>query len=90
MTTSSEEIICASFEGLRIATLNRPKALNALNTNMVDLLHDAYQRWNADPDVHAIVLQGAGDKAFCAGGDIKNVVALATQGKPQEAVRCAC
>jgi enoyl-CoA hydratase/carnithine racemase len=51
--------------------LNRPKALNALTLPMIRdctrVLHD----WAEDPHVHAVVIAGAGDRAFCAGGDIR-------------------
>ncbi len=86
MTTPSI-ITLDTQQHIAIATLNRPKVLNALNTEMVDLLLNAYVQWSNDPAVHAIVLRGAGDKAFCAGGDVKGVVALAQQGNVEEAVR---
>src|ERR1700749_466911 len=52
-------------------TLNRPGALNALSLAMILELRDLLERCSAEPEVYAIVLQGAGDKAFCAGGDIR-------------------
>jgi len=52
-------------------TVNRPKALNALSFDMIrEMIHLLHQ-WEGNPAVKAIVIQGAGDKAFCAGGDIK-------------------
>ena len=51
-------------------TLNRPKALNALNTSVLKDLRDALVDAEADADIHVIVLTGAGDRAFCAGADI--------------------
>lgn len=59
-------------EGKRIghATLNKPKALNALNLEMIRLLQSKLNVWKADPDIVAVVLDGSGDKAFCAGGDV--------------------
>lgn len=53
-----------------IITLNRPKALNALNQNMVDLMDEALDRFESDENVKVVVLRGAGERALCAGGDI--------------------
>jgi enoyl-CoA hydratase/carnithine racemase len=52
------------------ATLNAPASLNALSLVMIDLLASRLDAWNADPQVAGIVLDAAGDKAFCAGGDV--------------------
>ncbi|KAF5432362.1 enoyl-CoA hydratase [Candidatus Methanophagaceae archaeon] len=54
-------------------TLNRPKALNALNTGVLKDLRDALVDAEADADIHVIVLTGAGDRAFCAGADIQEL-----------------
>jgi enoyl-CoA hydratase/carnithine racemase len=52
-------------------TLNRPTGLNALTLPMVRLLHPQLQSWANDPEIVAVVLRAAGEKAFCAGGDIR-------------------
>jgi enoyl-CoA hydratase len=79
------------FEGLTVGrernlgriTLDRPKALNALTLTMVRGLHATLQRWQDDPDVAVVVLDGAGDRAFCAGGDVKSIFeADRTNGNP--------
>ena len=54
-------------------TLNRPSGLNAINLEMVRSLQQHLDAWAADPRVKAIVLRGAGEKAFCAGGDIRSL-----------------
>jgi enoyl-CoA hydratase len=51
--------------------LNRPKALNALNLNMVRLISEALDEWERDEAVTRVVITGAGGRAFCAGGDIR-------------------
>ena len=56
---------------IALLTLNRPQALNALSLDMILELRDALGRCRADPQIHAVLLRGAGDKAFCAGGDIR-------------------
>ncbi len=55
-----------------IATLNRPEALNALNTPMLDALAEALETWDADPGVRVMIVTGS-DKAFAAGADIKEM-----------------
>ncbi|MCG9107871.1 enoyl-CoA hydratase/isomerase family protein [Laribacter hongkongensis] len=59
--------------GQRIATalLNSERTLNALTLDMIRLLAERLTRWQHDPDIALIVLAGSGDKAFCAGGDIR-------------------
>lgn len=56
-----------------IMTLNTPKSLNALSVEMCQLLSQQLEAWQADEQVVAILLKGAGDKAFCAGGDIRKL-----------------
>src|SRR5436309_9545990 len=59
-------------DGLTLLTLNRPQVANAMNTQMGRDLLAFFDAINADPLAHrTIVVTGAGDKAFCAGGDLK-------------------
>ena len=51
--------------------MNRPKALNALDSNMIQGSLRALKEWADDPHVHAVVIEGAGERAFCAGGDVR-------------------
>jgi enoyl-CoA hydratase len=51
--------------------LNRPKTLNALDLPMIRAITHALQTWRDDPHIHAVVIEAAGDRAFCAGGDIR-------------------
>ena len=62
----------------RIATvtMNRPEALNAFNTEQLDLLIAAFRSLAEDRSVRAVILTGAGDRAFAAGADIKAMAAL--------------
>ena len=53
--------------------LNRPKALNALDLPMVDAITAKLRAWETDPTVAVVVIEGAGEKAFCAGGDIRGL-----------------
>ena len=52
-------------------TLNRPDALNALSLGMIVELRSLLEEYAVDPQVYAVLLRGAGDRAFCAGGDIR-------------------
>lgn len=54
-----------------LITLNRPKALNALTLTMVRKIHEQLQAWAGDDAIHHAVIRAAGDRAFCAGGDIR-------------------
>ncbi len=56
-------------------TINRPEARNALSAAVRSGLFDGFRRFNADDDARVLVLTGAGDQAFCAGGDLKEMAA---------------
>lgn len=55
-----------------VLTLDSPASLNALSLPMIDILQRTLMRWERDPAVVCVLLQGAGEKAFCAGGDIRS------------------
>jgi enoyl-CoA hydratase/carnithine racemase len=59
--------------GVAIVTLNRPQVLNALDVPAKERLGAIWREISEDPQVHVAVLTGAGDKAFCAGSDIKEI-----------------
>jgi enoyl-CoA hydratase/carnithine racemase len=64
------ELPCTNDYKIGVAELNNPKALNALSLSMIRLLHQQLKVWEADSNIAFVILQGAGDKAFCAGGDV--------------------
>lgn len=68
---NTEPTECGHLIG--IMTLNTPKSLNALSVEMCQLLSQQLEQWQNDEHVVAILLKGAGDKAFCAGGDIRKL-----------------
>ncbi|KAF8925618.1 hypothetical protein BGZ58_000644 [Dissophora ornata] len=70
----------------RTFVLNRPKALNALNLSMVRNMTPQLQAWDASDLCKVIVIKGSGEKAFCAGGDVRQVVELAEAGKQSDAL----
>ncbi len=65
-----EERAAANGRRIGIATLNAPKTLNGLSLEMARLLDQRLQAWADDEGIVLVVLQGAGEKAFCAGGDL--------------------
>ncbi|MFI5777463.1 enoyl-CoA hydratase/isomerase family protein [Nocardia sp. NPDC051570] len=66
----SDEVLIDKRDGLGLITLNRPKAINALNHPMTLVITAALRQWESDDEVRAIVLTGAGERGLCAGGDI--------------------
>ena len=64
------ELDAAKGNKIGVAMLNSEKSLNALNKAMVDVLLSTFERWQQDASIMAVFLHGAGDKAFCAGGDV--------------------
>jgi enoyl-CoA hydratase len=74
------EILFGREGAVATVTLNRPKALNSLTYEMLDQLGEKLDAWKTDPDVAAVVIEGAGEKAFCAGGDIRALYDAKKQG----------
>ena len=68
-----QEILSEVRNHIGYLTLNRPAGLNAITLDMVRLMTTRLQAWADDPRVYAVVLRGSGDKAFCAGGDIRSL-----------------
>jgi len=71
-----ENLIVEVRDRLGFVTLNRPKALNVLNEATVGELRSAFERLGRDASVGGILLTGAGDRAFCAGADIRELAEM--------------
>src|SRR5690242_17625917 len=71
--TDYQYILVERDERVGIVTLNRPKELNALRSDLVDELVDALEEFDHDDGIGCIVITGAGEKAFAAGADIKEM-----------------
>lgn len=71
MTDNQSELIVEVRGRYGYLTLNRPKGLNALTLGMVKDMHRQLDAWAEDSAIDAVVIKAAGDKAFCAGGDIR-------------------
>ncbi|GAB2931682.1 enoyl-CoA hydratase/isomerase family protein [Rheinheimera gaetbuli] len=68
-----QELTAQNGKKIGVATLNSEKSLNALSLPMVESLLPQLLAWQADSCISMVLLQGAGDKAFCAGGDIRDL-----------------
>ena len=69
----SEYVIAATQGRIGRIVLDRQRALNALDAGMIAAIAAALDAWREAPDVHAVTIEGAGERAFCAGGDIRAV-----------------
>jgi enoyl-CoA hydratase/carnithine racemase len=70
--TGTDELLCVIRDRVAIITLNRPEARNALSDKLTPALRSMIKTCGEDPNVHALLITGAGD-AFCAGGDVKGM-----------------
>jgi 2-(1,2-epoxy-1,2-dihydrophenyl)acetyl-CoA isomerase len=74
-----EFILDEHFDGLAVITLNRPDKLNALSFPLVRELDDALTQYEANDEIKAVILTGAGDRAFSAGADIHEMAGLSAE-----------
>jgi enoyl-CoA hydratase/carnithine racemase len=79
----TDEVLFETRGSLGLITLNRPQALNALNRPMCLAIHRQLNAWRDDAAVKAVVIRGAGDRAFCAGGDVVSVYHAGKSGSPE-------
>lgn len=68
-----ESVVAKRVNNAGILTLNRPKALNALNHEMVISMHAQLRTWMKEKEVKLVIQNAEGGKAFCAGGDIRSI-----------------
>ncbi|MBB71702.1 MAG: hypothetical protein CMF50_04835 [Legionellales bacterium] len=75
--TNDTDILFEEHKGsggnVGLITLNRPEQLNALSFEMICAIDDNLAQWEINKDIKAVIIRGAGDKAFCAGGDIRAI-----------------
>ena len=67
------EVLLETRGRIGLITLNKPRALNALSLTMIHAIKPRLAEWATDDTVDAVLIQGAGEKAFCAGGDIRDL-----------------
>ncbi len=78
-----EPILLREMRGhILVLTINRPERMNALSPELSDALIEAFVEAGADPDVRVVVLTAVGDRAFCAGADLKARAQEDAEGKP--------
>ncbi|KAI7808487.1 3-hydroxyisobutyryl-CoA hydrolase, mitochondrial [Triplophysa rosa] len=70
---AGSEVLFEKVGNAGVITLNRPKALNALNLTMIRHIFPQLKKWDKDSETDIVIIKGAGGKAFCAGGDIRAV-----------------
>ena len=71
MTSTAPEVLLNVEGALGRITLNRPKAINSLTLEMVRSITEALEQWRSDDRVRAVLIEGAGERGLCAGGDIR-------------------
>jgi len=82
--TEPESLVLEERRGnVVLLTLNRPERHHALSAALNAALDDAFSRAADDADVACVILTGAGDKAFCAGGDMLEMSGVETQERPR-------
>lgn len=84
---TEQRVLVRSDGALGRLTLNRPRALNALDLDMIDTLAAALDAWESDTDVDIVLLDGAGERGLCAGGDVRGLYDQITAGDPDAAGR---
>ena len=72
-------LVSSRQDGIVVITLNRPNAANALSTNMLEELKDVIETCKFDTSVRCLIITGAGEKAFCAGADLKERAGMDAQ-----------
>ncbi|XP_021256074.1 3-hydroxyisobutyryl-CoA hydrolase, mitochondrial isoform X2 [Numida meleagris] len=72
-TDSAADVLLQKKGGAGIITLNRPKVLNALSFSMIQQIYPQIKTWEQDPETFLIIIKGSGERAFCAGGDIRAI-----------------
>jgi len=71
--SDTEDILFGRAGGVGTVLLNRPQALNAFTLGMYRQFDPMLLAWAGHPEIHAVLIEGAGERAFCAGGDVRAV-----------------
>src|SRR5256714_12224540 len=71
--SEAEDILFGCEGGVATVTLNRPQALNAFTLDMYRRFDPILRGWAEDPAIKAVLIRGVGERAFCAGGDVRAI-----------------
>src|SRR5690349_13757454 len=83
---SDGDILFARKGAAGLITLNRPRALNAVTFEMISALATQLAAWERDPAISRVIITAAPGRAFCAGGDIRELYDLGRAGRAAEAL----
>jgi enoyl-CoA hydratase/carnithine racemase len=81
------DILYEAHKHVRLVTINRPEKMNSLDFSAHETLVEIWQEFNADPEARVAVITGSGDKAFCAGADLKTYTMAFAQVPAPEFIR---
>ena len=84
MEPAEPNVLVRRAGGLGRLTLNRPRALNALDLGMIETLAAALDAWEHDVDIDIVLLDGAGGRGLCAGGDVRGLYEQIVGGAPEQ------
>lgn len=77
-------VLVRTVRGVGHVTLNRPRAINALDLGMIQTISAALDRWEYDADIEVVLLDGAGERGLCAGGDVRGLREWIVAGRVDE------
>ncbi|MCG7496234.1 enoyl-CoA hydratase/isomerase family protein [Vibrio sp. Of7-15] len=86
-TVNFSELECMDGHKVGIAELDNPASLNALSLTMLEKLKHQLKEWQGDPKFVCVVLKATGEKAFCAGGDIRSMYQVMSEAKSDEQIK---
>jgi len=84
--TAAPRVIIRTEGALGRITLNRPEAINALDLGMITQIAGALEAWLDDTDVQIVMIDGAGERGMCAGGDVRELHAQIVSGRSAETI----
>jgi enoyl-CoA hydratase len=80
----NDEINFETEDGIAVITIDRPQSRNAINNGVIEGMRQAFDRFEKDGDLRVAILTGSGDKAFCAGMDLKQAAATKLKVPPRD------
>ena len=82
--TTTDPVLVSVRNHTGVLELNRPKALNSLNPDMIDIIRRSLEEWAEDGNIEQVLIHSASEKAFCAGGDVRHAREGIAEGKLEE------